>query len=180
MFLFTKGSGSYLRSLLPTSLFEHLSMGQDKHRHRKTTLNEVRALTAPLGRKAIACVSSPRDWAVSMGSHMQQDTVISFGATTSGRTFFHFFGPFSTKSGEKNAITSPGTLLSSVCFNACFTPRRAEQCLNNNCLRWYGGLFQDDRNSLGKGRPLCNCKRDYFPKKKRLPVFFFNRGASTT
>ena len=89
-----KGSGSYLRSLLPTSSFEHLSMGPHNHRHKKDH-------TQPFGRVATACVSSPRDWAVSMGSHMQQNTVISFGATTSGRTFFHFFEPFSTKSGEK-------------------------------------------------------------------------------
>ena len=38
-----------LRSLLPTSLFEHLSMGQVVHPPTQgTTLNEVRALTPPL------------------------------------------------------------------------------------------------------------------------------------
>ena len=36
------------RSLMPTSFFENLSMAKDNHRHEKTTLNEVRALTLPL------------------------------------------------------------------------------------------------------------------------------------
>ena len=35
---------------------------------------------------ATARVSSPKDWAVLVGSHMQQEVVISFGATTSRRT----------------------------------------------------------------------------------------------
>ena len=33
-----------------------------------------------------ACGSSPRDWVVSIGSHMQQNIDISFGASTSRRT----------------------------------------------------------------------------------------------
>ena len=37
---------------------------------------------------ATACVSSPKDWAVLIGSHMQQE-VVSFGAPTSRRTCPH-------------------------------------------------------------------------------------------
>ena len=45
---------------------------------------EVRALMPKCSPVATACVSSPKDWAVLMGSHMQQEVVISSGASTSG------------------------------------------------------------------------------------------------
>ena len=42
------------------------------------TLCEIRALMPSIGLIAPACVSSPRDWAVSEGSHMEQNTVITY------------------------------------------------------------------------------------------------------
>ena len=41
------------------------------------TLCVARALMPLLGLVATACMSSPRDWAVSVGSHMQQDVEMS-------------------------------------------------------------------------------------------------------
>ena len=75
LFHFHKVSGSSL-SPLPASLFEHTSIGQAHNRttQRTTQRCEVRALMLPFIRVPTACVSLPRDWAVSNGSHMQQDT----------------------------------------------------------------------------------------------------------
>ena len=90
---------------------------------------------APFGRVATACVSSPRDWAVSTGSHMQQDMVFYFGANTSRRTSSTCSDRLPLKPGVKHlAIIFPQKLLSSACSNACFTPRRAE--LQLKCPRW--------------------------------------------
>ena len=57
------------RSRLPTSLFEHSWMGQATHQRRGP--HSVRSLCSLThsGRASSACVSSPRDWAVSVGSH---------------------------------------------------------------------------------------------------------------
>ena len=67
-----------LRALLPASLSRALVDGsRTAHRHSEPHLSEVRALVPPFGFVAIACVSSPRDRAISVGSHMQQDVVIS-------------------------------------------------------------------------------------------------------
>ena len=75
LFHFHKGSGNSL-SPLPASLFEHASIGQANNRTTQRTPqhHDVRALMLPFTRVPTACVSSPRDWAVSNGSHMQQDT----------------------------------------------------------------------------------------------------------
>ena len=39
-------------------------------------------LSCPMYPIATACVSSPKEWALLIGSHMQQEVVISFGAST--------------------------------------------------------------------------------------------------
>ena len=85
-----KGSGSHVQ-LLPASLLEHPSMSQAfNHRHGRTTQRcEVRALMPKCSPIATACASSPKDWAVLISSHMQQEVVISFGAPTSRRTCPH-------------------------------------------------------------------------------------------
>ena len=72
-----KGSG-ISHSHVPPSLFEHPSMGQARNPPTHGT-TPVRSLCshAHVGRVTTACVSSPRDWTVSIGSHMQPDTVIS-------------------------------------------------------------------------------------------------------
>ena len=72
-----KGSGDLTFTCAP-SLFEHLSMGQARNPPTQGT-TPLRSLCshAHVGRVTTACVSSPRDWTVSIGSHMQLDTVIS-------------------------------------------------------------------------------------------------------
>ena len=56
------------------------------HRHRRPhAVNTV--LSRPFGRVTTACVSSPSDWAVSLGSHIQQDMVITLAPPTSRRTW---------------------------------------------------------------------------------------------
>ena len=92
---------------------------------------------APFSRAATACLSSPRDWEVSMGSHMQQDMDIFFGATTSRRTSPTCSDRSPLKPGVKQlAIIPRETLLSLVCVNACFTARRAELHLICNSFGW--------------------------------------------
>ena len=62
-----------------------------------------------------ACVSSPRDWAVSIGSHMQQNMDISFGASTPRRTASCVSQRSRLKTTtQKLAIVSPETQLSFV------------------------------------------------------------------
>ena len=78
------------RSTLPASLFEHPSMSQAFNPPTQTTQRcEVRALMPKCRPVATACESSPKDWAVLIGSHMQQEVVIFFGASTSRRTCPH-------------------------------------------------------------------------------------------
>ena len=72
--LFTRMSGSHV-DFCPRPCFEHVPMspiGTSDH----TTLCSP-CSHALIGRASTACVSSPRDWAVSIGSHMQQDRDIS-------------------------------------------------------------------------------------------------------
>ena len=64
---------------------------------------------AIVGRATTACVSSPRDWAVSTSKHMQQNMGILFHASVSGRALFLFLNPFPQRG----------------CYNACVTPRWA-------------------------------------------------------
>ena len=78
-----KGSG-VLRSLLPASLFREPIDGPSV---LPTDSSDHTTLRAPfshahIGPIATACVSSPRDWAVSTSSHMQQGIIIFFGAST--------------------------------------------------------------------------------------------------
>ena len=74
---FFKGSGSHAH-FCPTALFEHASDGPS----RQPTDTEDHTMCTPCSdahfvRATTACVSSPRDWAVSKGSHTQLDTVVS-------------------------------------------------------------------------------------------------------
>ena len=62
---------------MPTSLFEHLSTDQENHRRKKDHTQRSPCSLGPFASVATACVSSPRDWAVSISLHMQQDMVIS-------------------------------------------------------------------------------------------------------
>ena len=88
-FLFAhKVSGSYVH-FCPRPCSEHLSMGQARNppTHR-TTIRVYPVLSCrlwPLYHRM--CVSSPRDWAVSTGSHIQQDIVISKAPAHLGAQF---------------------------------------------------------------------------------------------
>ena len=87
-----------LRSLLPTSLFEHLSTDQENHRRKKDHTQRSPCSRGPFGCVATACVSSPRDWAVSISLHMQRDLVISLAP-------LHLGAPSSTSS-NRSALTA--------------------------------------------------------------------------
>ena len=67
-------------SVSPRPCFKHLSMGQACN--PPTPRDTQHSVCSPcsrahFGRLPTACVSSPRDWTVHIGSHMQQDTCIS-------------------------------------------------------------------------------------------------------
>ena len=86
--VYHKGSGSHVQ-LCPRPCSSP-SISQAFHPPTQTTQRcEVRALMPKCSPVATACVSSPKDWAVLIGSHMQQEVVISFGASTSRRTCPH-------------------------------------------------------------------------------------------
>ena len=81
-----KGSGSHVhfcpRPCSSTYRWAKLST----HRHKGTTLNEVRALTLPSAVKPPCVCHRQETGQSSIGSHTQQDMVISSGATTSRHT----------------------------------------------------------------------------------------------
>ena len=77
-----------LRSCLPASLSEHQSMG---HLPNPLTHKGPHFVWSPCSYALLdlfiaACVSSPRDWAVSVGSHMQHDMRCFLSASTCKRT----------------------------------------------------------------------------------------------
>ena len=105
-------------------------MGQARNpsTQRDHTLCVIRALVPTFGRATTACVSSPRDWAVSMGSHMQQDMGISqapphLGASVS---FVSNRSRHKTTIQKKGSDLPPEILVLGTCFNASLTPRRAQ------------------------------------------------------
>ena len=72
-----KRSGSHFH-FCPRPCSRHLSMGQAATPHRHGTTSHFSPCSdASFGRVSNACVSSPKDWAVSISSHMQEDMVIS-------------------------------------------------------------------------------------------------------
>ena len=76
--LVRKGSGPHIHAL-PAFLFEHLSTGQvSTHPHGSPTHTLAQSvLSYTCGLVATACVSSPRDLAVSRGSHVQHNVLTS-------------------------------------------------------------------------------------------------------
>ena len=94
---------------------------------------------AHFGRVTTACVSSPRDWAVSTGSHMQQGMDISQAPPHLGAPIplFEFRSRQKTttqKFGDKNFgdnFPQDMAVLRTLC-SACLTPRRAQdKCLES-------------------------------------------------
>ena len=75
--LFYKGSGSHahFRPHPCSSTYRWARLAT--HRHEGPHQECSPCSHAHSGRFTTACVSSPRDWAVSIGSHMQQDMDIS-------------------------------------------------------------------------------------------------------
>ena len=67
-----KGFG-VLPSHLPTSLVDHASMSQASHRYEGPNSVCGACSDAHFGGAATACVSSPRDWALSMGSALHNE-----------------------------------------------------------------------------------------------------------
>ena len=77
LFVRTQGVG-VSHSLLPASLFEHMSMSQARNPPTLgTTLCVSRALMPTLAVQPPHVCHRQRDWAVSIGLHMQQDMDIS-------------------------------------------------------------------------------------------------------
>ena len=87
--LLHKGSGVLL-SLLPAS-FEHLAVSRARNRPTLgTTPLRSPCSRANFTRVTTACVSSPCDWVVSTGSHVQQDVDISYAPP-------HLGGPYALR-----------------------------------------------------------------------------------
>ena len=97
--------------------------------------SKVRALMPKCSPIATACASSPKDWAVLFGSHMQQEVVISFGGPTSRRTCPHM-DCASTKMQNTNCNNfTSGNHVRGARFNAYFALSRAtsaRQCTTEN------------------------------------------------
>ena len=75
--IFTRGRGAHVRLCPRPYSSTHRSAKPTTERHRGLRNTARSVLSRPFIRVPTACVSSPRDWAVSNGSHMQQDTVNS-------------------------------------------------------------------------------------------------------
>ena len=69
-----RGSGSHIHLCPRPCSSTYRWAGLPPHRHKGPHLCAVCALTPPFGRVTAASVSSPRDWPVSIGSHMQPST----------------------------------------------------------------------------------------------------------
>ena len=127
LFVHHEASGSY--EILPASLFDHLSMGQTNIPPTQSPHSAlVRALMPQLGRVTIACVSSSIKCAVSRGSHMQQDMVMSLACSTPERTSSLVRPGYRLKPGSKNMEDSfswDTVVLTCSCFKSCTKPHRA-------------------------------------------------------
>ena len=117
------------RSRLPASLFEHSPLGQANNSSTfRTAACAICALTPHQARAATACVSTPRDWAVSIGSHMRPRHGHFYSASTSKRTVSVGSDCSRQKPRSKKlAVTIPTRWVSARIFrNACLTPRPAQ------------------------------------------------------
>ena len=125
LFVRTQGVG-VSHSLLPASLFEHMSMGQARNPPTLgTTLCVSRALMPTLAVQPPHVCHRQRDWAVSIGSHMQQDMDISKAPPHLGAPlplFFFCVHVWEPRS-KKLAIVSPGTWWSFVLSFVMVTTR---------------------------------------------------------
>ena len=79
------------------------------HRHKGPHLCVACALTLPCGGGPTACGSSPRDWAVSIGSHMQLVMVISQGLPRLGEPF-----PFASDRSKEKTLIQKTAIISTV------------------------------------------------------------------
>ena len=76
---------------------------------------------------SLARVTTRRDWAVSIGSHMEQGMGHAVGASTSWHTLCKLFEPFIAETwiSQIAGSLSQEAAVSEVCFDACFTHRLA-------------------------------------------------------
>ena len=108
-----------LLSLLPASLFEHVSMGQA----RNPTDTVEHTLCVSRARTPILAVQPPhvchrqRDWAVSIGSHMQQDMGISSAPPHLGAAFPLFDAVHVRKPRSKKLAMIPLTHSGHLCVS---------------------------------------------------------------
>ena len=102
---FHKGSGSHVH-FCPRPCSSTHRMGQALHPPTPWTTHCAICALVPLSRVTNACVSSPRDWAVSIGSHVQLDRVISLAPSRLGAPLFHLFKTVD-KETRKKAIICP-------------------------------------------------------------------------
>ena len=110
---FCSQNGRVLRTRVAAFLSRHLSMGQANSQPKQwTTPQRHPCGVAHVGGVANVCESSPRDWAISVDSHTQQDVMISL-ALPHLNTLLCSDGPM-VKSGLGNVIC-PQTLVSFVC-----------------------------------------------------------------
>ena len=127
----TPGIG-VLRSLLFMSSLEHLSMGQARNPPTLgTTLCVSRVLMPTLAVQPQHVCHRQRDWAVSMGSYMQQDMDISEAPPCQGAPIPLL--EYRSLHIHKLAIIFTETQFSfDECPNACFPGRQAPH-VQNNC-----------------------------------------------
>ena len=106
------------------------------HRHIGPHFVCISCSHAHLARATTACVSSPRDWAVSIGSHMQHDIDMSKGPPHLGALFPVFDTVHVRKRrSPKMAISSPETPLSFVSVATRFFRPAGRHCTTNKNIR---------------------------------------------
>ena len=105
-------------------------MGEAIHpRTRRTAPQCSPCSRAHFGRVATACVSSPRDWAVSIGSHMQHDTDVSKVPPNLGAPITLFDAVQVRKQRSKTlAQVSPQTQLSCVLLRSVLSAAPGTTC----------------------------------------------------
>ena len=89
--------------------------------HRRSVCSPC--FRAHFGRLTTACVSSPRDWTVHIGSHKQQDTCISSAPPHPCAPCPSFLSVHVSKPRSKKWRSSLLRHCCCLCSNACFPPR---------------------------------------------------------
>ena len=116
LFHLHKGSGSYVH-LCPRPCFDHASMGQTRNPTQRTTQVRTPCSGAHIGLQPPHVCHRQRDWAVSVGSHMQQNMGISQAPPHLRAPLLLFDAVYVRKQrSKKMAMLSPETWLSFLSF----------------------------------------------------------------